>query len=214
MSVTPLATHTGGGQRRGGSTLTAGSTWRPSLNGRQRPPPRPTCAPSSRSTRSGRWYWASNCSPPSALRRKPRRLKRPWCTKSSVPSAAPLCDAWVTPEGPEQQPAAGPAATTRSRACATRVPHRACAREEMTWRTRDPPLPPEDRTTNVTPPDAGSATNHEDPGQADHAQTDPLVQPNNTRPRNTLQQRPSTGHTSGEGVNLPGTCNGHPRSRR
>ena len=66
---------------------------------------------------------------------------------------------------------------------------------------------------NVTPHAAESATNHDDPGRAELAQKDPLVQPNNARPRTTLQQGPSTGHTSGEGVNLPGTCNGHPRSR-
>ena len=65
----------------------------------------------------------------------------------------------------------------------------------------------------VTPTAAESATNHDDPGRADLAQKDPLVQSNNARPRNALQQRPSTGYTSGEGVNLPGTCNGHPRSR-
>ena len=66
---------------------------------------------------------------------------------------------------------------------------------------------------NFTPTAAESATNYDDPRRADLAQKDPLVQPNNARPRNTLQQRLSTGHTSGEGINLPGTCNGHPRSR-
>ena len=66
---------------------------------------------------------------------------------------------------------------------------------------------------NVTPQAAESAKNHYDPGRADLTQEDPLVQPNNARPRNTLQQRPSTGHTSGEGVNLPGTYNGRPRGR-
>ena len=66
---------------------------------------------------------------------------------------------------------------------------------------------------NVTPTAAESAGNHDDPGRANLAQKDPLVQPNNARPRNTLQPRPSTGHTSGEGVNLPSTFNGHPRSR-
>ena len=65
---------------------------------------------------------------------------------------------------------------------------------------------------NVTPTAAESATNHDDPGRADLAQQDRLVQPNNAQPRKTLQQRPSTGHTSGRGVNLPGTCNRHPRS--
>ena len=152
------AGHTPGrGQRRGGSTPTADSSWRPSRNARQRPPLRPTCAPSSRSTRSGRWHWASNCSPPSALRRRLRRRTRPWCTKSSVPSAAPLCDAWVTPQGPEPQPATGPAGATRSRTRATRVPRRPCARGETTRRTRDRLLPREDGTMNVTPQAAESA---------------------------------------------------------
>ena len=66
---------------------------------------------------------------------------------------------------------------------------------------------------DVTPTAAESATNRDNPGRADLAQKDPPVQPNNARPRNTLQQRLSMGHTSGEGVSLPGTCNGHPRSR-
>ena len=52
-------------------------------------------------------------------------------------------------------------------------------------------IPPEDRTTNVTPPAAESATNHDDPGQADHPETDHLVQPSNAPPRKTLQQRPA-----------------------
>ena len=64
----------------------------------------------------------------------------------------------------------------------------------------------------VTPQAAESAMNHNDPRRADLSQKDPLVQPNNARPRNTLQQRSSTGHTSREGVNLPGTCNRHRRS--
>ena len=66
---------------------------------------------------------------------------------------------------------------------------------------------------NVMPQAAESAGNHDDPGRADLAQKDPLLQPNNARPHNTPQQRPSTGHTSGEGVNLPGKCNGRPRGR-
>ena len=56
---------------------------------------------------------------------------------------------------------------------------------------------------NVMPTATESATNHDNHGRADLAQNDPLVQPNNAPPRNTLQQHPSTGHTSGEGVNLP-----------
>ena len=66
---------------------------------------------------------------------------------------------------------------------------------------------------DVTATAAESAINHDDPGQANLAQKDPLVQPNNARPRNTLQQRLSVGHTGGKDVNLPGTCNGHPKSR-
>ena len=66
---------------------------------------------------------------------------------------------------------------------------------------------------DVTSTAAELATDHDDPGRADLAQKDPLVQPNNALPRNTLQQQLPTGHTSGEGVNLPGTCNGHPRGR-
>ena len=189
------------------------SSWRPSRNGRQRPPLQPTCAPSSRSTRSVRSHWAGNCSPPSVLRRRPRRRTRPWRTKSSVPSAAPLCNAWVTPRGPEPQPATGPAAATRSRTRAARVPRRPCAKGETTPRTRDRLLLPEDRTMILTPQVTESNTNHDDARRAYLAQKDPLVQPNNALPRNTLQQRPSTGHTSGEGVNLRGTCNGHPTLR-
>ena len=66
---------------------------------------------------------------------------------------------------------------------------------------------------DVTPTAADSAINHDDPGRANLAQKDPLVLPTNARPRNTFQQRLSVGHTSREGVNLPGTCNGHARSR-
>ena len=144
---------------------------------------------------------------------RPRRRTRPWCTKSSVPSAAALCAAWETLQGPEPQPATEPAAARSSRTRAARAPHRPCARGETARRTRVCLLPQEDRTMNVTPQAAESATNHDDPGRADLAQKNPLVQPNNARPRNTHQQRPSTGHTSGEGVNLPGTCNGRPRGR-
>ena len=66
---------------------------------------------------------------------------------------------------------------------------------------------------DITRTAAELATNHDDPGRANLAQKDHLVQPNNARPRNTLQQRLSIGHTSGQGVNQPGTCNGHPKSR-
>ena len=66
---------------------------------------------------------------------------------------------------------------------------------------------------DVTPTAAESAVNRDNPGQANLAQGDPLVQPDNARPRNTLQQRLSVWHTGGKDVNLPGTCNGHPKSR-
>ena len=65
---------------------------------------------------------------------------------------------------------------------------------------------------DVTPTAAESAMNQDESGRANLAQKDPLVQSNNARPRNTLQQRVSIGHTSRESVNLPGTCTGHPKS--
>ena len=81
----------------------------------------------------------------------------------------------------------------------------------MTRRPQDHLLPPEDADINVTPMAAESAISHDDPGRANLAQKDSLVQPNNARPRNTLQQRLLVGHTGGKGVNLPGTCNRHPK---
>ena len=66
---------------------------------------------------------------------------------------------------------------------------------------------------DVTPTAAESAVNRDDPGRANLAQEDPLVQPDKARPRNTLQQCLSVGHTGGNDVNLPGTCNGHPKNR-
>ena len=129
-------------RRRWPHTRAWSAAWRFYLDGRQQleaipertaeTPTATNLCPVFRSTRSGRWHWASNCSPPSALRRRPRRRKRPWCTKFSVPSAAPLCDAWVTPQGPGPQPATGPAAATRSRTRAAGVPRRPCARGETT----------------------------------------------------------------------------------
>ena len=65
----------------------------------------------------------------------------------------------------------------------------------------------------VTPTAMKSVINHDDPGRANLAQKDPLVQPNDARPRNTLQQRLSVRHTGGKDVTLPGTCNGHLKSR-
>ena len=66
---------------------------------------------------------------------------------------------------------------------------------------------------DVTLTAADSAINHDDPGRANLAQKVPLVQPNDARPRNTLQQRLSVGHTNGKVVNLPDTCNRYPKSR-
>ena len=50
---------------------------------------------------------------------------------------------------------------------------------------------------DLTPTAAESAVNRDDPGQANLAQEDPLVQPNNAQPRNTLQQHLSVEHTGG-----------------
>ena len=66
---------------------------------------------------------------------------------------------------------------------------------------------------DVAPTTAESTVNREDPGRANLAQEDPLVQPDRARPRNTLQQRVSVGHTGGKDANLPGTCNGQPKNR-
>ena len=62
---------------------------------------------------------------------------------------------------------------------------------------------------DVIPTAAGSAVSREDSVHANLAQEDPLVK----RPRNTIQQCRSVGHTGRKEVNLPGTCNGHPKSR-
>ena len=66
---------------------------------------------------------------------------------------------------------------------------------------------------DITPTAAESAINRDDPGRANLAQEDPLVQPDKARARNTLQQRLSVGYIGGKDVNLPCTCNGHPKSR-
>ena len=65
----------------------------------------------------------------------------------------------------------------------------------------------------VIPTAAESAVNRDDPGRADLAQEDPLVQSDKARPRNTPHQRLSVGDTSGKDVDLPGACNGHPKNR-
>ena len=130
-----------------------------------------------------------------------------------MPSAAPLCDAWETPQGPEPQPATGPAVTTHRHARATRIPHRPYTSEETTRRPRGHLLPPKDPTMDVTPTAAELAVNRNDPRRADLAQEDPLIQPDKARPRNTLHQRLSVGHTGGKDVDLPGTCNGHSMNR-
>ena len=62
----------------------------------------------------------------------------------------------------------------------------------------------------VKPAAAEPAVTHDNPRQADLPQEDPLVRPDNARPRNTLHQRLSLGHAGGTGVDLPGTCSGHP----
>ena len=74
---------------------------------------------------------------------------------------------------------------------------------------RSPPLaeaPDKGRQTNS----CGPAVNRDDPGRAELAPKDILVQPDKTRPRNTLHQRLSVGHAGGKCVDLPNACNGHP----
>ena len=56
----------------------------------------------------------------------------------------------------------------------------------------------------------GTAINRDDPRQANLAQENPLVQPDNALLRNTLQQRLSVRRASKSGVELPGICSGHP----
>ena len=125
---------------------------------------------------------------------------RPLCWKSSVPSTAPLCDAWETPQGPKPHPATGPAATMRSRTRATPVPHRPCAREETTRRLRGHLLPQEGRAMNVTPTAAHSAISHDDPGRANLAQKDPSYNQTTrgraTHPSNACRSDTPTGKTS------------------
>ena len=62
----------------------------------------------------------------------------------------------------------------------------------------------------IKPTAAEPAVNRDDPRRADLTQENPLVQPDNARPRDTLHQRLSVGHAGGKGVHLPDTCNGHP----
>ena len=66
---------------------------------------------------------------------------------------------------------------------------------------------------DVTPTAAESAINRNDPWQTDLAQKDPLVQPDEARPCNTLRQRLSVGRASEKDGDLPGACNGHPANR-
>ena len=62
---------------------------------------------------------------------------------------------------------------------------------------------------DVKPAATGPAINRVDPGQADLAQENPLVQADNRRPRNTLHQRLSVGGAGESGVELPGLCSEH-----
>ena len=117
-----------------------------------------------------------------------------------MPPAAPLCDAWETPQGPEPHPATGPAATTHSRTRATRVLHRPCAREETTRRLRDLLLPPEGWAMDVTSTAANSAINHDDPGRANLAQKAPsynlTTRGRATHSSNACRSGTPTGRTS------------------
>ena len=108
------------------------------------------------------------------------------------------------------QPATGSAAMTHRRAHATRVLHWPAAGEETTRRPRDHLVSPEAPTIDAKPAAAEPAINRDDPRQADPTEGNPLVQPNNARPRNTLHQRLSVGHAGGKGVELPDKCSGQP----
>ena len=132
------------------------------------------------------------------------------CTKSSVPSAAPLCDALETLEGPEPHPATEPAATIHSRTRATRVPHQPCTREETTGRLRDDLLPPEGQAMDITAAAADSAMNHDDPGRANLAQKDPSYNPT-TRGRATHS---SNACRSGTPAGKTSTCPTHATDTR
>ena len=152
-------------------------------NRRRKPPLSPTYAPSSRSTRSGHWRWVGSCSPPSALRRRPGRHTRPWCTKSSVPSAAPLYDVRVTP----------PRALTRDQ------PQDLQRRQQLGPRTygperqpRRPPHPPThppppsshpppNHTNNTPPTPRGLRAVQHHLGPAHHRAPDKSVRPNGRR---------------------------------
>ena len=63
---------------------------------------------------------------------------------------------------------------------------------------------------DVKPAATGPAINRDHPRQAGLAQENPLVQPGNARPRNTLHQRLSVGRASESGVELPDLCTGPP----
>ena len=64
---------------------------------------------------------------------------------------------------------------------------------------------------DVTPTAAESSINRDDPRRANLAQEGPLVQPDNARTRNTLQQRLSVRHIGWTNVNLPGTLQRTPK---
>ena len=66
---------------------------------------------------------------------------------------------------------------------------------------------------DVTPTAAESAIIRDDPGRANLAQEDCLVQPHKARPRNTLHQRLSVGHACRKDVDLHGACHGNPKNR-
>ena len=65
---------------------------------------------------------------------------------------------------------------------------------------------------DFNPAAAEPAVNRDNPRQADFAQEDPLVPPDNARLRNTLHQRLSVGRAGKKGVELPGSGSGHPKN--
>ena len=62
---------------------------------------------------------------------------------------------------------------------------------------------------DVKPAATGPAINGNDLEQADLARENPLAQPDNAQPGNTLHQRLSVGPAGESGVELPGLCSGH-----
>ena len=118
------------------------------------------------------------------------------------------------PDRPKDPPGTGGALRSiyddilpRTRGASTTPAIRGWGTTRQPW---DRLVSPEAPTMDVEPTATGPAINRDDPGQANLAREDPLAQPDNARPRNTLRQRLSVGRAGEGGVKLPGLCSGHP----